>query len=212
MRTLTECVPIACQIDRMLAALPRPAQSPELAWHGSWSPRRALEAARVAGLPVLQRLLLTTDGTVTTTLATLMGEPIGVRTLDQRSVVLSDDDVELALHAGDRVLERSVLLYGAASGTPLLYGASRIVSDRLPRGARDILAGGGVAIGLVLRSYELETFRAPLSVGVRAASDDASAHLGRGLMCWRRYAINAGGQALMIVDEQFPAAGFGSAR
>ena len=27
-------------------------------------------------------------------------------------------------------------------------------------------------------------------------------------MCWRRYAINGGGQALMVVDEQFPAAGF----
>jgi len=196
----------------MLAVLPRHPQSPDLAWHGSWSPRRALEAARIADLPVLQRLLLTTDGTVTTALATLMGEPIGVRTLAQRSVVLSADDDELALTAGERVLERSVLLHGAASGTPLLYGASRIASDRLPRGARDVLLGGGVAIGLVLRSYQLETFRAPLSVGVRTASADASAHLGSGLMCWRRYAINAGGQALMIVDEQFPAAGFGAAR
>lgn len=187
-------------------------QSLNVAWHGSWSPCRAVEAARVADLPVLQRLLLTTDGTVTTALATLTGEPIGVRTLDQRTAVLGSDDDELGLEAGERVLERSVLLHGADSGTPLLYGASRIVSQRLPRGVREALIGGGVAIGLVLRSYELETFRAPLSVGVRPASAGAVPHLGSGLMCWRRYAINAGGQALMIVDEQFPAAGFGAPR
>jgi chorismate-pyruvate lyase len=187
-------------------------QHRHVAWHGSWSPCRAVEVARVADLPVLQRLLLTTDGTVTTALSTIVGEPIGVHTLDQRTAVLARDDDELALAAGEPVLERSVLLHGATSGTPLLFGASRIVSHRLPRGARDALLGGGVAIGLVLRSYELETFRVPLSIGVRPACEAATPHLGSGLMCWRRYAIHAGGRPLMIVDEQFPAAGFGAPR
>ena len=187
-------------------------QSPGVQWHGTWAPHRATQAATVAGLPILQRMLLTTDGTVTTALATLMGESIGVRTLEQRTAALVHDDDELDLGAGERVLERRVLLHGAQSGTPLLYGASRIVSHRLPAGARDALLGGGVAIGVVLRSYELETLRIPLSVGLRRAGESAAEHLGGGLMCWRRYAINAGGRALMIVDEQFPAAGFGAPR
>ena len=180
----------------------------DVRWHGSWSPRRAPEAALLADVPVLQRLLLTTDGTVTAALSTLVSEPIAVRVLGQRTAVVADRDDELGLDAGAGVLERRVLLYGARSGTPLLYGASRIVSERLPRGAVEALKGGAVPIGLVLRAHALETFRAPLSIGVRAPSAGAVAHLGRGLMCWRRYAIHAAGQVLMVVDEQFPADGF----
>lgn len=135
-----------------------------------------------------------------------------MRILEQCTAALAHDDGELALPAGDSVLERSVLLHGARSGTPLLYGVSRIVSQRLPRGARDALIDGGVAIGLVLRAHQVETFRVPLRVGVQPAGDGAAAHLGSGLMCRRRYAINGGGQALMVIDEQFPAAGFRAPR
>jgi chorismate-pyruvate lyase len=177
-------------------------------WHGSWAPREADEAARVEQLPALQRMLLTTDGTVTTALAAVAGEPVGVRMLAQEVVTLDDDDEQLALWAGAKVLERRVLLHGADSGTPLLYGASRIVAHRLPRAARDALVAGGVAIGLVLRGQEIETFRDPLSVGVAPASAAAAVHLGPGLMCRRTYAIRAQGRPLMIVHEEFPAAGF----
>ena len=104
----------------------------------------------------------TTDGTVTTALATLVDEPVGVRILDQRATVLACDDDELDLDAGESVLERRVLLHGARSGAPLLYGASRIVMSRLPRGAREALRRGDVAIGAVLRAHRLETFRVPL--------------------------------------------------
>jgi chorismate-pyruvate lyase len=100
----------------------------------------------------------------------------------------------------------------ADSGTPLLFGVSRIVTSRLPRPARAALIGGEVPIGLVLRAHEIETFRLPLSVGVKAASDEAARHLGVALVCSRRYLIKAGGRALMTVDEQFPAAGFAAQR
>lgn len=177
-------------------------------WHGTWSPRRENDAVRVAELPPVQRLLLTTDGTMTTALATLLAEPIGVRMLHQDTAVLAEDDDELALWAGDTVLERRVLLHGADSGTPLLFGVSRIVASRLPAAARAALAGGDVAIGIVLRAHEVETFRLPVSIGVKLAGDEAACHLGGALMCWRRYLIKAGGRPLMSIDEQFPAAGF----
>ena len=180
-------------------------------WHGSWTPREADERASVARLPALQRLLLTLDGTVTTALATIAGEPVAVKMLSQEVVALAQDDAELALWAGGNVLDRRVLLHGADSGTPLLYGASRIVAHRLPRPARDALVAGGVAIGLVLRAHEIETFRTPLSVGVAPASEAAAAHLGPGLMCQRTYAIRSQGRPLMIVHEEFPAAGFDGA-
>jgi chorismate-pyruvate lyase len=181
-------------------------------WHGSWAAPEGVEATHVEQLPALQRLLLTTDGTVTTALAAIAGEPIYVRTLSQDVVALGEDDERLALWKGGNVLERRVLLHGAGSGIPLLYGASRIVAHRVPREARDELLGGGVAIGLVLRAHEIETFRVPLSIGVAPAGAEAAAHLGPGLMCQRTYAIRAQGRPLMIVHEEFPAAGFGAPR
>jgi chorismate-pyruvate lyase len=177
-------------------------------WSGTWSPRRENDAVRVAELPPVQRLLLTTDGTMTTALATLLDEPIGVRMIHQHRAVLAEGDDELSLSAGREVLERQVLLHGADSGTPLLFGVSRIVTSRLTSAAATALIGGDVPIGLVLRAHEIETFRLPLSVGVKAPSDEAARHLGAAPVCRRRYLIKAGGQPLMSVDEQFPAAGF----
>ncbi len=180
-------------------------------WRGSWAPREADDVARVVELPTVQRLLLTTDGTVTTALATVVDEPVAVRMLWQHTVALAADDEQLDLWAGGEVLERRVLLHRAGSGAPLLYGASRIVAHRLPRAAREQLLAGTVAIGVVLRSHRIETFRAPLAVGLGPASDGAAAQLGDGQMCHRTYAINAAGRPLMIVHEEFPAAGFDGA-
>lgn len=190
------------------ATAPRRASTLGVEWHGSWAPPDANEAARVRELPPLQRLLLTIDGTVTTALTTIVDEAVGVRTLAQHTVTIDVDDEELELWAGGKVLERHVLLHGQETEAPLLYGASRIVAHRLPRRARDALIGGAIAIGLVLRAHEIETFRVPLSVGIKPASDEAAAHLGPGLMCQRTYAIRAQGRPLMVVHEEFPAAGF----
>jgi chorismate-pyruvate lyase len=184
----------------------------EIEWHGAWLPPGEREAVGVAELPALQRLLLTTDGTMTTALAKLLGEPIGVRLLQQHRTVLATDDEELSLPAGREVIERRALLHGVESGTPLLVGVSRIVTQRLPRAARAALLAGDVAIGLVLRTHEIETFRAPLGIGVRRASDEAARYLGAAPMCWRRYLIKAARRPLMSVDEQFPAAGFAAGR
>ena len=177
-------------------------------WRHAWMPSQPHETELVRRLPALQRLLLSTDGTVTTALGTLIDEPIGVWLLDQELHSLDYDDYELQLEAGRQALIRRVLLYGSRSGTPLLFGSSRIALSRLPRAAGDALRSGDVPIGLVLRTHHIETFRAPLSIGVKPASEEAAALLGAGLMCRRTYAIEAGGLPIMIVQEQFRAGGF----
>jgi chorismate-pyruvate lyase len=60
----------------------------------------------------------------------------------------------------------------------------------------------------VLRTHHIETFRSPLSIGVKPATGDTIALLGTGLMCRRTYAIESGRLPLMVVDEQFRADGF----
>lgn len=177
-------------------------------WQHSWTPSQLHASELVQRLPVLQRLLLTTDGTVTTALGTVMAEPVGVWLLDHQLHTLAHDDYELELEAGCDTLLRRVLLYGRRSGTPLLFGCSRIALERLPHAALRALLDGDIPIGLVLRTHRIETFRAPLSIGVKPASGDAAALLGTGLMCRRKYAIGSGGLPLMVADEQFRAAGF----
>jgi chorismate-pyruvate lyase len=76
-------------------------------------------------LPAVQRLLLSTDGTMTTALAAYHGETIGVRLLGQDIVTLPEPDATLELFAGERVLARRALLVGKCSGTSFCYGRSR---------------------------------------------------------------------------------------
>jgi chorismate-pyruvate lyase len=180
-------------------------------WQHTWTPSQPHDSEFVQRLPALQRLLLTTDGNVTTALGTVISEPVGVWLLDQRPRTLDYDDYELQLQAGCEMLLRRVLLYGSRSGTPLLLGSSRIAFGRLPNGALEALLDGEVPIGLVLRTHHIETFRAPLSIGVKPATGDAAALLGTGLMCRRTYAIESGRLPLMVVDEQFRADGFAEA-
>lgn len=180
-------------------------------WRHAWMPSQPREAELVARLPVLQRMLLTTDGTVTTALGTMVGEPVCVSMLGQERRMLEADDAELQLREGGEVLIRRVLLRGSYSSRPLLLGYSRIALSRLPRAPRELLLSGDVAIGLVLRSHRIETFRAPLRIGVRQASSYVAGLLGAGLMCRRTYTIDSGGIAVMVVHEQFPASGFTTA-
>jgi chorismate-pyruvate lyase len=177
-------------------------------WRGSWTPSLTADRDALRSLPLAQRMLLTTDATVTAALAALTAEPIGVWRLGQELVTIEHDDDELGLAAGRGILERRVVLYGSQSRWPLLHATSRIALGRLSSDARRALLTTNTAIGLVLRERRIETFRAPLLVGVLPATDDAAALLGDGLMCRRRYAIESGGAPLMVVDEQFPAAGF----
>jgi len=177
-------------------------------WQHSWMPSCEHETEVVLRLPALQRLLLTTDVTMMTALGALMEEPIAVWLLDQWLHTLDYDDDELQLEVGRKALIRKVLLYGSSSGTPLLFGSSRTVLSRLSSAARRTLLSGEVPIGLMLRSHRIETFRTPLSVGVKPASGEATALLGAGLMCQRTYAIESAGWPLTVVHEEFPAAGF----
>jgi chorismate-pyruvate lyase len=156
-------------------------------------------------LPAIQRLLLTTDGTMTTALAACHGEKVGVRLLGQEIVTLAGPDAALELGAGGKVLARRVLLFGQRSGTPFLYGCSRVALHRLDREVRAELLAGDAPIGLVLRSHRLETFRAPLDVGVRPGEGEIATHLGSGLLCFKTYAIIARGRPVMVVHEEFPA-------
>jgi chorismate-pyruvate lyase len=163
-------------------------------------------SADPTGVDLLQRLLLATDGTVTQFLATSTGEPIEAVQLSQRVRVLDGKRMDLQLGTGQCVLDRRVLLRGAASGRNFLHGESVIALGRVPRAVRTGLLRGDTPIGLLLRQDRTETFREILwSVKVVHPGIAAYFLLAEGTpLLSRRYRVWIDHRPAMLITETFP--------
>jgi len=96
----------------------------------------ALERRR-PGTSSLERVLLLTDGSVTTLLEAVFGEAVEVRTVVQRVVTADPEQAaRLSVAAGDPVNYRVVDLVGAGSGRVFVHAVSLTPLDRLTEGAR----------------------------------------------------------------------------
>lgn len=184
------------------------------------SPAGTSHRERVATLPgfaalsPVLRALLTTDGTVTETLAAFHGEDVGVRVLAQgyrAAEMPTDADLETA--PGCRVLDRAIVLTGARTGNRYTAARSRILPDRLPTGVRDGLLAGREPLGMLMLAHRLETFREVTACGRGAAGDAAlpggpcAGALGvepRAGIVWRTYRVITGGRPAMVITECFP--------
>lgn len=175
---------------------------------------RVAAALDLKSLPPVLRTLLTTDGTVTETLAALYGEEVGVRVVSQGFRGLSDGEApELDAPAGTRVLDRTIVLVGAASGSAYTVARSRIVPGALPRGLELGLLAGREPLGRLMLEHRLETFREVVACGrcaaaavpglagtaPRALATDADAPV-----AWRTYRVISGGRPVMSITEVFP--------
>src|SRR5436309_461933 len=157
-------------------------------------------------LAKLQRLLLTTDGTVTDIVETNAGERVRVVKLYQDLIQAGEPISDMDLEAGDSILFRKILLQGRASGANFLYAESVIAPDRLEEGIRDELIRCQVPIGHLIIKNRLETFREILMWGREAAGPlgvyfDVPSYED---VIFRSYRIFAGGQPIMMITEKFP--------
>ena len=149
------------------------------------------------------RMLLTTDGTVTSLLEGSFGAPVAVDTLTN-----AVDD------AGARSLRRTAVLRLADSGRPLLRATSVLAVDRLPSAARTALLAGEEPIGSVLRAARLETRRelAPYREDTATAEDAAALGVEIGSPIFERtYRIVSFSRELAVVTERVPATLFDAA-
>ena len=149
------------------------------------------------------RMLLTTDGTVTSLLEASFGAPVAVDTLTN-----AVDD------AGARSLRRTAVLRLADSGRPLLRATSVLAVDRLPTAARTALLAGEEPIGSVLRAARLETRRelAPYREDTATAEDAAALGVEIGSPIFERtYRIVSFSRELAVVTERVPATLFDAA-
>ena len=161
-------------------------------------------------LSALQRILLTTDGTVTEILEAYFGEAMRVVKLSQDLVTLDCAIQALGLNQGHQVLSRKILLQGKLSRVNFLYAESVIAPDRLDEHVRDGLLKSNKPIGQLILEHRIETFKEILDCGKEPAGslteyfpiDGASA------VIFRTYRVFANQQPVMVITEKFPESHF----
>lgn len=147
-----------------------------------------------AQLPALLKVLISTDGTVSTMLEAWFAEAI-VAQVDQTTAPVSNHDL-LMLDAapGDEVICRSTQIVGKSSGTTYLRATAVLLTERVPAQTIDCIERHEAGIGKALRQARSETLREVLDWGI----DDEQQEV------WRCYRIMMAGRPAMLITERFP--------
>jgi len=159
-------------------------------------------------LSLLQKVLLTTDGTVTQLLEIYTSEKIRVEKLEHALVTGAPSSLDVA--PSEPVLSRKILLRG--NTRPYMYAHSWLVPSRMPRGMQEAILNTETPIGLLWKATRLETFREIIDFR-REQDSEVSALFGvDALLLSRTYLIHAGGSPMGLIVEKFPATYFGKVR
>jgi len=158
-----------------------------------------------------QRLLLMTDGSVTTLLEVLTGKPVVVKTLLQQ-VVRADTEraAALGVEEGDNINYRVVVLKNDDDDRPLIYAESYTPIARVQKEFRHDLMKADIPIGRILSQRRIESRREIRSVAA-ISNDELSDLFGvpdNVPLLSRTYDIISHGMVLMRIIETFPLTSF----
>lgn len=170
------------------------------------TPERAI--ADDETLSIAQKVLLTTDGTVTQLLEIYTGEKIRVQKLEH--ALVKGAPPSLAVSATEPVLSRKILLRGATR--PYLYAHSWLVLSRMPQGMQETILQTDTPIGQLWKAARLETFREIIDFRREHDSLVAALFGVDSPLLSRTYLISAGGAPMGLIVEKFPAASFDTFR
>lgn len=154
-------------------------------------------------LTLFQKVLLTTDGTVTQLLELYTGQPVRVHKLGQ-AITADAASQALQTSASDLILKRRILL--CTEQQHLLYAESRFVMARLPAGVQQQLIDTDRPIGLLWREHHMETYR-EITVQEREPAGELAIHFGlqpQTILLSRSYLIYHHEQPLGMITEKFP--------
>ncbi|MGA3199947.1 MAG: chorismate lyase [Halobacteriota archaeon] len=158
-----------------------------------------------------QRLLLVTDGSVTTLLEVLTGKPIVVRTLLQQ-VVEADAERASALDVeeGDNLNYRVVVLKNDDDDQPLIYAESYTPIARLQKEFRHDLMKADIPIGRIMNQRKIESRREIRRIET-LVNEELSELFGVARnqpLLSRTYDIISHDMVLMQITETFPSTRF----
>lgn len=146
----------------------------------------------LAQLPPIVRVILTTDGTVSTLLRQWFQEQVQVTVVAQQERLMTDPSaVDSCLH---RVIERNIELRGQTSQRLFLSAHSHLYQENIPESLFTQIQQHPQGIGGALNDTQSEHLRQLCGWG-RLPEQDA---------VWRAYRVIMGGRLLMQIRETFP--------
>jgi chorismate-pyruvate lyase len=156
-----------------------------------------------SSLSLFQKVLLTTDGTVTQMLEIYAGEPIRVHRLSKDARAATGAPVLHPLRGGD-VLQRRILLRGARQN--YLYAESSFDLKLLPVAFRTELTSSDVPIGLLWRREKMQMYREIVAFR-REPNPELAAYFEVAAnveFLARTYVIHYKDGVLGVINESFP--------
>ncbi|MDJ0519077.1 MAG: chorismate pyruvate-lyase family protein [Trichodesmium sp. MO_231.B1] len=112
-----------------------------------------------SSLSRFQRVLLTTDGTVTEMIEAYLFEQIQLLKMSENLISTDRDIWQLQLSKGEKVIERKIFLKGKISSRNYIYAESILALERLEENFRKELLETQTPIGKVWRQQRIETFK-----------------------------------------------------
>ncbi|MBM4240390.1 MAG: DUF98 domain-containing protein [Euryarchaeota archaeon] len=157
---------------------------------------------RVGKLSSAQKILLITDGSVTTILDVLKG-PVNIKTLIQEfrkaDTKIAD---ELGIAKGDTVNYRIVVI---GHKEPLIHAVSLIPVNRPNNNFKEDLIRANIPIGRILKKYNIEARREIMHIGVEEPSEELIQIFNTNSpMLTRTYNIIHKDKVLIRIKETFP--------
>ena len=159
-----------------------------------------------SNLSTFQRILLTTDGTVTDILESYLFEQIRVVKLSEQLISLARELPSMGLKERTEVIVRKVLLQGKISRKNIIYAESIVVPENMEEKFRKALLETKVPIGKIWFEQKVETFKEILDSKKELAGDLAD-YFGiepSDEMLSRTYRVVTNGKPVMTITEKFP--------
>jgi chorismate-pyruvate lyase len=159
-----------------------------------------------SSLSTFQRILLTTDGTLTDILEAYLFEQIRIVKLSEQLVLLGHDISSMDLKEGTEVIVRKVLLQGKISRKNFVYAESIIVPDRLDERFREALLETKTPIGKIWFEQRVENFKEIIDSS-KEPSEGLSLHFKiepSDNLLSRTYRVFTNRKAVMMITEKFP--------
>ena len=156
----------------------------------------------IGKLSSAQKILLTTDGSITAILDILKGH-VHIETLAQEFREADNEVAELlSINKGDNVNYRVILM---GPREPLIHAVSYIPVKRLDNDFKDDLIRADIPIGRILKKHSIESRREIKKVYVEDMSDEMhDIFKVNSPMLTRTYNIIHNGEILIWIKETFP--------
>ena len=160
----------------------------------------------------VQKILMTTDGSVTRLLEAFTSAEIGIVTLSQETVSSAGPESDaLGIKPGELVNHRVVEIRRNDTGKVLIHATSFTPLSRLEPEWRQDLVRADIPIGKILAVHKIEARRELLDVGLEPAGEKMAGIFGIAagdLLLMREYRIIHHGLPLIDIHEKFPLQSF----